>query len=69
MYRVLRQDDPVHWLDAIIVIRAIHCQVLVGQQRQVRVRHHRRVPVACITAMHVGERGLSEAKDQSSGSR
>ncbi len=69
LYRVLCEDDPVHWLDVIIVIRSMHRQVLVGQQPQMRVRHCRRVPVVCIAAMHVGERGLSEAEKQRSGGR
>lgn len=33
------------------------------------VRHSRRLPVVRIAAMHVGERGLSEAEKQRSGGR
>lgn len=69
LHGVFREEDPVYWLDVAIVIGSMHRQMLIGQHRQMGVRHGRRVPVVCIAAMHVGERGLSEAEKQRSGGR
>ncbi len=65
----LCEDDPVYGLNVIIVVRSVQGQMLIRQQPQMGVRHRRRMPMVWITAMHVGERRLSEAEEQRTGDR
>jgi hypothetical protein len=62
--RALGEEYPVYGLNVIIVVRSVQCQMLIRQQPQMGVRHRRRMPMVWITAMHVGERRLSEAEEQ-----
>ena len=66
---VLSEENPVYWLNVIILVRSVQGQVLIGQQPQMGVRHRRRMAMVWIAAMHVGERSLSEAEEQHKGSR
>lgn len=65
---VLRGDDPVDGLN-IIIVWCMERQMLIGQQPQMGVRHRGSMPVVRITAMHVGQRCLSEAQKQRNGDR
>ncbi len=61
--------SPITVLDVVIVVRSVQCRILIGQQLQMGMRHHPRMPVIRITPVREGKRGLREAEKQRKGAR